>query len=173
MRSPQGWVICGHCSLNLPSPSTQASHEEICRAFRRQAFKCHPDRPVNRKDQDATIKFLRLQEAYEVLRDAQMRNLYDKSLLHRIYLEVRSLRRAGRKWGAATHPLHRLCLPTYAPRTDPPMHAPSALLLQEYLRRFADLILTPQGLGLPLCQQSSVWDPVLCVEDSRDWVAAA
>jgi curved DNA-binding protein len=51
-----------------------ASQEQIQAAYRKQARKLHPD--VN-KSPDAEEKFKRLNEAYEVLRDADKRRRYD------------------------------------------------------------------------------------------------
>lgn len=52
-----------------------ASVEEIQRAYRALARKLHPD--VN-KEPGSAEKFARVQEAYEVLRDAEKRKLYDQ-----------------------------------------------------------------------------------------------
>ncbi len=51
-----------------------ASHEEIQRAYRKLARKYHPD--IN-KDPDAEEKFKQINEAYEVLKDAESRQKYD------------------------------------------------------------------------------------------------
>lgn len=53
-----------------------ASDEEIKRAFRRLAFKYHPD---HNKDPEATEKFKEINEAYEVLSDPRKRAMYDRS----------------------------------------------------------------------------------------------
>lgn len=55
--------------------SRSASATEIQRAYRKLARQYHPD--VN-KDPDATGKFQRINEAYEVLKDAQKRQRYDQ-----------------------------------------------------------------------------------------------
>jgi len=52
-----------------------ASQEEIKRAFRRLAFKYHPDR---NKDPDAEEKFKEISEAYAVLSDKEKRARYDQ-----------------------------------------------------------------------------------------------
>ena len=52
-----------------------ASEEEIRRAFRRLARQYHPD--VN-KDSDAEMRFKEINEAYEVLSDAEKRRSYDR-----------------------------------------------------------------------------------------------
>ena len=52
-----------------------ASSEEIKKAFRRLAFKYHPDRNRNH---DAEANFKEINEAYEVLSDAERRAAYDR-----------------------------------------------------------------------------------------------
>ena len=53
-----------------------ASEKEIKTAYRRLARKYHPD--LNKDDPGAEEKFKELGEAYEVLRDAEKRKMYDK-----------------------------------------------------------------------------------------------
>ena len=53
-----------------------ASDDEIKKAFRKQAMKYHPDR--NQENKEAEEKFKEVNEAYEVLSDAQKRAQYDQ-----------------------------------------------------------------------------------------------
>lgn len=55
--------------------SKDASEDEIKKAFRKLAFKYHPDRC---KDSDAAEKFAEVSEAHEVLSDKEKRNQYDQ-----------------------------------------------------------------------------------------------
>lgn len=55
--------------------SKTASKEDISKAFKKLARKCHPD--LNPNDKDAEKKFKDINEAYEVLRDPEKRKLYD------------------------------------------------------------------------------------------------
>jgi molecular chaperone DnaJ len=54
----------------------QASDEEIKRAYRRLAMQYHPDRNVG--NPEAEVKFKEAAEAYEVLRNPDKRQLYDR-----------------------------------------------------------------------------------------------
>lgn len=58
--------------LGVPKTATEA---EIKKAFRKLAMEYHPDR---NKSHDAEEKFKEINEAYEVLSDAQKREKYDK-----------------------------------------------------------------------------------------------
>lgn len=55
--------------------SKNASAEEITKAYRKLSAKLHPDR--NPGDKDAEAKFKEVQNAYEVLNDAEKRKKYD------------------------------------------------------------------------------------------------
>ncbi|MEQ1935896.1 MAG: J domain-containing protein, partial [Fimbriimonadaceae bacterium] len=56
----------------------KASSDEIRRAYRRLALLEHPDRS---KASDATERFMRITEAYETLRDAELRRRYDLKII--------------------------------------------------------------------------------------------
>ncbi len=56
--------------------SKEASEGDIKKAYRRLARKLHPD--VNPGDKTAQKKFQEVQEAYDVLRDAEKRRAYDR-----------------------------------------------------------------------------------------------
>ena len=53
-----------------------ATKDEISKAFKKLARKYHPD--LNPDNKDAEVKFKEINEAYEVLKDAEKRKLYDQ-----------------------------------------------------------------------------------------------
>jgi len=61
--------------------TTEATHEEIRRAFRHLALKCHPDK--NKNSEESKQKFMKIVEAYEVLSDDQAKKNYDNSTFQR------------------------------------------------------------------------------------------
>src|SRR5579859_829806 len=52
-----------------------ASEDEIKKAFRKLAFQFHPDR---NKEKGAEARFKEINEAYEILSDAEKRQVYDR-----------------------------------------------------------------------------------------------
>lgn len=56
--------------------ATEATQDEIKRAYRKKALEAHPDR--NPSDPRAAEKFKKISQAYEVLSDVQKRQLYDR-----------------------------------------------------------------------------------------------
>ncbi|KAL4635293.1 hypothetical protein GN956_G14616 [Arapaima gigas] len=57
--------------------SKNASQEDIKKAYRKLALKWHPDKNPDNKE-EAERKFKELSEAYEVLSDANKKNIYDR-----------------------------------------------------------------------------------------------
>lgn len=73
--------------LNLPR---DASADEIRRAYRRLVRELHPD--SNPDSPDSTEKFIAVQEAYEILNNAEKRTKYDTSLPpEKSIIEVRTI----------------------------------------------------------------------------------
>ncbi len=62
-----------YATLNVPR---SADAEEIRKAYRRLARKCHPD--LNPGDKAAEERFKKVQEAYDVLSDAKKKQMYDQ-----------------------------------------------------------------------------------------------
>ena len=60
--------------------SPKASKTEIKSAYRRLARKLHPDK--NQGSEETARAFAQIAEAWEILRDAKSRSIYDKKLLH-------------------------------------------------------------------------------------------
>ena len=53
------------------------SAEDVRKAYRKQALKCHPDKNPDNREQ-AEVQFKRVSEAYEVLSDPNKRAMYDQ-----------------------------------------------------------------------------------------------
>jgi molecular chaperone DnaJ len=64
------------CYYEVLGVSRDADDDTIKRTFRKRAFELHPDRNVG--DPDAEARFKEVNEAYEVLRDPQKRQRYDR-----------------------------------------------------------------------------------------------
>jgi molecular chaperone DnaJ len=64
------------CFYEILSVARGANDADIKAAFRKQAMKCHPDR--NPGDKEAEHKFKEINEAYEILKDADKRAAYDR-----------------------------------------------------------------------------------------------
>lgn len=62
---------------NVLEVPESASIEEIKKAYRKKSMIYHPDK--NKTDPDATIKFQKINEAYETLGDQEKKNQYDMS----------------------------------------------------------------------------------------------
>lgn len=72
-RDPKGF----YATLGLPPG---ASEKEIKSAFRSLALKHHPDRYVDEREKEkAKVRFQKITFAYEVLRDAKKRKMYDET----------------------------------------------------------------------------------------------
>ncbi|MBY8987540.1 MAG: molecular chaperone DnaJ [Candidatus Lokiarchaeota archaeon] len=70
-----------------------ASENDIKLAYRRLARKLHPD--LNKTDPKAKEKFIELQEAYEVLSDANKRSNYDRYGFSGVDVDMSSFMRGG------------------------------------------------------------------------------
>ena len=81
-----------------------ADEKEIRAAYRTLARKYHPD--LNPGDEKAEARFKRINEAYELLSDAEDRKKYDKygeNWKHADQIEARSRNRGGSPFGRATY----------------------------------------------------------------------
>lgn len=61
---------------DLLGVSPDVDERELKRAYRKKAAELHPDK--NRDDPNATEKFQQVNEAYDILKDAEKRSIYDK-----------------------------------------------------------------------------------------------
>uniref|UniRef100_A0A6C0D049 J domain-containing protein n=1 Tax=viral metagenome TaxID=1070528 RepID=A0A6C0D049_9ZZZZ len=65
------------CYYSILEITSTATEEEIKKAYRKLALKCHPDKhPENREEMEE--KFKSISEAYQVLSDKEKRQLYDR-----------------------------------------------------------------------------------------------
>mmetsp|Transcript_4320 Transcript_4320/g.9920 ORF Transcript_4320/g.9920 Transcript_4320/m.9920 type:complete len:298 (+) Transcript_4320:215-1108(+) len=90
-----------------------ATPKDIKKAYRRLAVKHHPDRNIGREE-EATVKFRAINEAYEILSDESSRRQYDQSLKYgdsrRSYFDPTSFGNAGggqQRWEQRRHERHR------------------------------------------------------------------
>ena len=67
--------------------SINASNEDIKKAFRKLSLKYHPD---HNKENDAEEKFIKLFEAYEILKEPYKRNAYNELLNNSVYNDVKT-----------------------------------------------------------------------------------
>jgi len=70
---------CGEDYYRLLGVRRDASKEEIRRAFKKLSLKYHPDKNKNKKNPEkAKEMFIKIANAYEVLNDDKLRQIYDK-----------------------------------------------------------------------------------------------
>ena len=66
--------------------SKNASDKDIKKAYRKLAVQHHPDRNIG-NEEESTIKFREISEAYEVLSDEGLRRDYDNQLKKKVLRE--------------------------------------------------------------------------------------
>ena len=70
---------CGEDYYKLWGVSRGASKGEIRRAFKKLSLKYHPDKNKNKKNPEkAKEMFIKIANAYEVLNDDKLRQIYDQ-----------------------------------------------------------------------------------------------
>ncbi|CEF68202.1 Dnajc10 protein [Strongyloides ratti] len=69
-------IVKGNDYYELLGVSKDADDRSIRRAFKKLAIKYHPDK--NKDDPDAHTKFVKINRAYEVLKDEELRKKYDQ-----------------------------------------------------------------------------------------------
>lgn len=70
---------CGEDYYKLLGVSRGASKSEIRRAFKKLSLKYHPDKNKNKKNPEkAKEMFIKIANAYEVLNDDKLRQIYDQ-----------------------------------------------------------------------------------------------
>jgi len=73
---PRDPDVCAGSYYTVLGLTSQATDKDIGAAYKKLALKHHPDKnPDNRKE--AELEFKRITQAYDVLRDAEKRRLYD------------------------------------------------------------------------------------------------
>lgn len=76
-KEPTAESVSGGTYYQILGVTPNATGEDIKVQYRKLALKLHPDK--NREDPNATERFQELQEAYEVLSDAERRTAYDQN----------------------------------------------------------------------------------------------
>lgn len=133
----------------LTTPCPQASPEEIKAQFRKLALATHPDKAAGGGNAAA---FAAIRDAYKTLMDSDKRRAYDATLVQYLDMQVSMLEgRGGRCMVVACVEHAQPTREAAAPRltgSSPPCSLPCCL--QEFLNRYQELVLTVQGLSLPL-----------------------
>jgi len=83
--------------------SKSATLEEIKKAYRQQALKWHPDKHTGEEKQKAEARFKEVNQAYEVLKDPQKRQMYDQ-VGHNAYSQQGSGFGGGNQYGGQQGP---------------------------------------------------------------------
>ena len=67
---------------NILEINTNASINEIKKAYRKLSLKYHPDKQINSilTNEEKNEKFIKLRNAYEILSDENKRETYDKKI---------------------------------------------------------------------------------------------
>lgn len=71
------FILCGADYYKVLGVSRRATERQIKKAYRKLTKKYHPDRNTNRPKW-AKKKFLELTQAYEVLKDSELKKIYDR-----------------------------------------------------------------------------------------------
>ncbi|XP_071717804.1 chaperone protein dnaJ 20, chloroplastic-like [Rutidosis leptorrhynchoides] len=84
--------------LGIPKNGTLL---EIKRAYKQMALKYHPDVSPPERADEYSMRFIRVQEAYETLSDPESRSMYDSSMAKGSRFDVRSGEKA--RWKELWH----------------------------------------------------------------------
>lgn len=68
-------VVCGEDYYEILGIGRDADNRQIRKAFKKLALQHHPDKS---KEKDAQEKFLKINKAYETLKDEEKRKRYDR-----------------------------------------------------------------------------------------------
>lgn len=66
--------------LELGEKKFEAGENDINRAYKKVALRCHPDKLGDKYDEKAKSLWLKIQEAYDTLSNPEKRRKYDSSL---------------------------------------------------------------------------------------------